>query len=55
MKNSYADNYINEGGGENIFLVKNKTLYTPKLGNILAGITRDTVFKIAEKNNIQII
>jgi len=37
-----------EGPGENIFLVKNKKLYTPTKVSILPGITRDTVFKIAQ-------
>ncbi len=40
--------FVAEGPGENIFMVKNKTLYTPKLGSILPGITRDTVIKIAK-------
>lgn len=40
--------YIAEGSGENVFIVKKKTIYTPKLGSILPGITRDTVFKIAD-------
>lgn len=40
--------FVAEGPGENIFMVKNKTLYTPRLGSILPGITRDTVIKIAK-------
>lgn len=47
--------YIAEGSGENIFFVKKGFLYTPKLGNILPGITRDTVFKIAKDFKIKII
>jgi len=39
--------YVAEGPGENIFMVKKKTLYTPKEESILAGITRDTVMKLA--------
>ncbi len=38
---------IAEGPGENIFFVKNKTLFTPKKGSILPGITRDSVMRIA--------
>lgn len=38
---------VAEAPGENIFMVKNGILYTPKLGNILAGITRDTVITLA--------
>ena len=39
---------VAEGPGENIFIVKNKRLYTPKLISILPGITRDSVIKIAK-------
>jgi len=38
-----TDWYIAEGPGENIFFVKNWQLYTPALGNLLPGITRDTI------------
>lgn len=40
--------YIAEGPGENIFIVKNKKLATPKLGTILPGITRKSVITIAK-------
>lgn len=40
---------ISEGSGENMFLVKNKRLYTNTMSDsILDGITRDTVLKIAQ-------
>jgi branched-chain amino acid aminotransferase len=43
-----AHGYIAEGTGENIFLVRNGTLYTPGLeSDILLGITRDSVIHIA--------
>lgn len=38
--------FVAEGPGENIFMVKNKKVYTPPLGSILPGINRDTVFCI---------
>ena len=38
--------FVAEGPGENIFMVKNKKVFTPSLGSILPGITRDTVFHI---------
>jgi len=47
--------FIAEGPGENIFIVKNKTLYTPKLGSILPGITRDAVIKIAKNEKLKVI
>lgn len=37
-----------EGPGENLFLVKDGTLYTPQLGTILNGITRATIMELAE-------
>lgn len=46
--------YIAEGSGANFFYEKNNQLYTPPLGSILAGITRQTVFEIAQKLNITI-
>ncbi|HIQ51149.1 MAG TPA: branched-chain amino acid transaminase [Nautiliaceae bacterium] len=49
------NNYITEGSGENIFFVKNKKIYTPSLGRILAGITRDSVIKILKDNGYEII
>ena len=42
------DGYVAEGSGENIFIVKDKVLYTPPIyDSILEGITRDTVITIA--------
>ena len=46
---------ISEGSAENIFIVKNKKLITPSLSSsILEGITRRTVFKIAQSLGIDI-
>jgi len=43
-----SSGYVAEGTGENIFLVRNGTLYTPGLeSDILLGITRDSVIRIA--------
>jgi branched-chain amino acid aminotransferase len=40
--------YVAEGTGENIFLVRNGSLYTPGLeSDILLGVTRDSVIRIA--------
>lgn len=43
----YSGN-IAEGPGENIFFVRNKKIYTPPIGSILPGITRNTVMRLAE-------
>jgi branched-chain amino acid aminotransferase len=47
--------FVAEGPGENIFIVKNKKLLTPKLGSILPGITRDSIIKIAQDLKIKVI
>ena len=39
--------FISEGSGENIFLIKNNTIYTPTVDHCLNGITRQSVMKIA--------
>ena len=44
------DGSVSEGSGENIFMVSKDVIYTPFVGeNNLTGITRDSVWKIAEK------
>jgi branched-chain amino acid aminotransferase len=44
-----SNGYLAEGTGENIFLVRNGTIYTPgPEGDILLGITRDSVIHIAQ-------
>ena len=40
--------YVAEGSGENLFLVRDRTLYTPALTSALPGITRNTVVALAE-------
>jgi branched-chain amino acid aminotransferase len=45
---------IAEGPGENIFFVKKKKLITPPRGNILPGITRDTILKLGPENGFEI-
>jgi len=43
--------YISEGSGENIFIVKNGSVYTPTFASsILPGITRASVITIFEKS-----
>ena len=46
--------FVAEGTAENIFMVKDNKLFTPKKDNILAGITRDTVIAIAKDNGIEV-
>ena len=42
-----TENTVNEGSGENFFIVKNKTLITPGLSTVLDGITRKTIIQLA--------
>jgi branched-chain amino acid aminotransferase len=46
--------YVAECSGENIFLVRNGKIITPPLATILDGITRDTVFILAQDEGIDI-
>lgn len=48
------EGYVAEAPGANFFVEKDEVLYTPPLGNILAGITRQTVFEIAEELGIEV-
>src|SRR5437764_8710454 len=44
-----SDGFIADGSGENVFLVKDGTIYTPDLSaSILPGITRDTIIQISQ-------
>ncbi|MGE3279228.1 MAG: branched-chain amino acid transaminase [Candidatus Altimarinota bacterium] len=46
--------YVAEGPGENFFMVKKGVLYTPSLGTILHGITRDTILALAKDLKIAV-
>lgn len=47
--------YVDEVGTMNIFFVIENTLVTPALsGSVLAGITRDSVIKLAQKNGLKV-
>lgn len=45
---------IAEGPGENFFIVKDETVITPPLGTILAGITRESVIKVARDLGMEV-
>jgi branched-chain amino acid aminotransferase len=47
--------YVAECTGENIFLVRGSTIYTPPLAAVLEGITRDSVVTIAKDLGYSII
>lgn len=46
--------FVAEGPGENVFFVKDGKLLTPSKENILAGITRDSVMKIAKGLGVEV-
>ena len=48
-----TDNSVNEGSGENFFLVKDNKLVTPKLVTVLDGITRKTIIQLAKDLDIE--
>jgi D-alanine transaminase len=48
--------FINEGSSSNAFIIKDKHIITPSLSNdILGGITRSSVIKFCQINNIEIM
>ena len=47
--------YIAEGSGENIFLVRGDTIYTPTIANaILPGVTRDCIMTLAKDLGLEV-
>ena len=49
------DCFVNEGSSSNAFIIKDEHIVTPSLSNdILGGITRASVIKFCQKNNIEI-
>lgn len=49
------EGFVMEGSGENIFLVRNGTIYTPDLTSALDGITRSTVIDLAGELGIPVV
>lgn len=48
--------FVSEGAGENIFIIRDGVIYTPDLSaGALNGITRNTVFHIAEDLGLEIV
>jgi branched-chain amino acid aminotransferase len=50
-----AEGYVAEGSGENIFLVRDGTLFTPDLTSALDGITRNTIYQFAQELGIKVV
>src|SRR5438093_4321308 len=50
-----ADGHVSEGGGANLFMVRDGALVTPPVtADILEGITRDSIFRLAKERAIPI-
>lgn len=47
--------YITESTISNIFIFKKNILYTPKLGNVLSGVTRDSIISIAKDTGFKVV
>ena len=43
------EGYVAEGSGENVFIIRDDVIYTPDLTSCLDGITRATIFTLAEE------
>lgn len=49
-----AKGFVAEGPGANLFMEKDGKLFTPPKGNILPGITRQTIIELAELSGISV-
>ena len=49
------DDNVNEGSGENFFMINENSLFTPRDATVLNGITRQTVMKIAKDLDYEVI
>ena len=50
-----TDGFITEGTGHNFFMIKDNVIISPEGRNILRGITRDYIFKLAKQLKIKCI
>jgi branched-chain amino acid aminotransferase len=50
-----AEGYVMEGSGENVFIVRDGTIYTPDLTSALDGITRKTVMTLCDELGIRVV
>jgi len=47
--------FVAEGAGENLFVVKNGTIYEPQITSGLCGITRETVIRLAADLGYEVV
>lgn len=49
------EGYVAEGSGENIFVVRDNIIYTPEATSALNGITRKTLFMLADEAGFEVV
>lgn len=50
-----VNNFVSEGAGQNVFLVRKGVIYTPPgTASILQGLTRDSVIRLAKDRDIEV-
>lgn len=49
------EGYVAEGSSDNIFMIKDKIIYTPQLGTILTGITRKIIIGLANDLGYKVV
>ena len=49
-----TEGFVSEGSGENVFIVRDGTLFTPELTAALDGITRDTIIRLAAEIGVPV-
>jgi len=49
-----VEGHLAEGSGSNFFIIKNRELFTPEPRNILRGISRDYVMRLAKRLKIEV-
>ncbi|WP_420226694.1 branched-chain amino acid transaminase [Pigmentiphaga litoralis] len=50
-----TDGFVAEGAGENVFIVRDGVIYEPEIASALSGITRATVYTLAEDLGLKIV
>ncbi|GGX29954.1 branched chain amino acid aminotransferase [Pigmentiphaga litoralis] len=50
-----TDGFVAEGAGENVFIVRDGVIYEPEIASALSGITRATVYSLAEDLGLKIV
>jgi branched-chain amino acid aminotransferase len=49
------EGYVAEGSGENIFVIRDGVIYTPEVTSALNGITRKTIFTLAQDIGLSVV